>query len=147
MKSTRLYTIVPLLFFLLTSVHAQMNHDARDIPCLGRGDSTRLADAECNYVSGLCAENHGLVESSLSFAVQLRLRYPDRSFTALERAVDRLVLDGATPGIRYKAMLASTVFAAPRLIDTHVTDGIGDGDELFAAISAQLGRKLLVHNE
>lgn len=147
MKSMRWYSVVPLLLCLLTSLHAQTTRIDAGTPCLGNSDGSRLADAERNYAAGLLSTNHGLVESSLSYAMQLRLRYPDHPFPTLEQAVDRLVLEGPTAGIRYKAMLASTVFAAPRLIDTRATDGIADCEQLFAEISAQLERKLLVHNE
>ena len=147
MKSSRMLAIITLLLCTQFLLHAQTNPAERTVPCLGRTDSTRLDAAERNYVSGLRADNHGLVESSLSYAMQLRLRYPDRHFPLLEHAVDRLVVEGADAGIRYKAMLASTVFAAPRLIDARATEGIGDCDGLFAEISAQLERKLLVHNE
>lgn len=139
---------ISLLVLLLTSAapllpgqSAIPNCDG--VPPLGMASLEKIEVAERNYSRGLASDNEGLVESSLCYALQLRLAYPDRSFPLLETAVDRLVAKGSSVKIRYKAFLASTIFASPRLIDRGRLPS-RDADALFVEVARQLDSKLLV---
>lgn len=148
MYTLRLFFIIPLLFVFSSISNTQpVDGNSRTIPVLGRSVTERLAEAEANYSKGLASDNNGLVESSLYYALQLRLAYPDRAFPLLEKAVDRLVANGRTVGIRYKALLASTVFVSPGIIDRGSVEDIADNDKLFSAVADQLESKLLVHKD
>lgn len=148
MYTLRLLPIIPLLFVFSSIFHAQpVGGNSRTIPVLGRSVTERLTEAEANYSKGLASDNDGLVESSLYYALQLRLAYPERAFPRLEKAVDGLVANGRTVGIRYKAHLASTVFVSPSIIDRGSVEDIADNDKLFSAVADQLESKLLVHKD
>jgi hypothetical protein len=148
MYTLRLLAIIPFLLVFTSMLHAQTTDPGnRTIPVLGSSAIEQLTEAEANYAEGLSSENDGLVESSLYYALQLRLMYPERDFVRLEKAVDKLVADGRSVGIRYKALLASTVFASPGIIDRGSVENIADNDRLFAAVADQLESKLLVHKD
>ncbi|MFA6234518.1 MAG: hypothetical protein WC824_10105 [Bacteroidota bacterium] len=142
-------TLIALLFIPGISIlSAQSNHyTLTKHPVLGKLDVAKLADAEMNYTAGLASDNNGLVESSLYYALQLRLAYPERSFPKLYRAIDELVKDGRSQCIRYKAALACTVFAAPRLIERNQITDLSDTNEFFSSIAQQLESKLLVSSK
>jgi hypothetical protein len=146
MYTLRLIPIIPLLLAFTSILPAQpADSDNSTIPILGRSTIERLTEAEANYANGLASDNDGLVESSLYYALQMRLTFPERDFTRLEKAVDKLVANGRSVGIRYKALLASTVFAAPGIIDRGSVEDIADSDRLFSVVANQLESKLLVH--
>ena len=144
MNTSRITLIAILITISCSAAMAQGSGSA--IPLLGAASSERIDVAVRNYEMGLASGNDGLVESSLHYAVQLRLSYPKRGFRTLEKAIDRLVAKGATARIRYKAFLASTVFASPLLVDGRIVSNTSDPDAMFAEIARQLDGKLLVSN-
>lgn len=148
MKSIRIPFIALLTILAVSILHAQSD-TATEAACLGLGHARteKLDEAEKNYAAGLMSGNDGLVESSLYYAVRMRLACPDRNFTTLQSSVDKLVKEGRTHCIRYKASLASTVFASPRLIDADESDSPADMNSYFSNIAEQLEHKLLVSNE
>lgn len=119
---------------------------AKQHPVLGRLQPAKSEIAASNYARGLESDNDGLVESSLYYALQLRLAFPDLSFPTLNAAVDNIVKTGRTHSIRYKASLASTVFASPLLIDADTISTLTDPNEFFSSVAHQLERKLIVSN-
>ena len=148
MKTIRVTLIALLTFTGMSMLSAQPNSEAEaTTPALGITSIEKLAEAEINYTEGLASANIGLVESSLYYAVQLRLAFPERTFARLESSIDHLVKNGSTHCIRYKASLASTVFGSPRLIDAKRTSPITDMNAFFTSIADQLEQKLLVSNE
>jgi hypothetical protein len=154
MKASRIILLTMLFFAGISMLRAQTptvtaspQGPDHGIPALGNTRVEKLAEAEANYLNGLKSDNPGLVESSLYYVLQLRIAYPDRKFPKLESAVDLLVAEGPTAGIRYKASLASTVFAAPRLIDPTRTAILTDNNDFFASIAEQLSNKLLVSKQ
>lgn len=142
MNTSRLTLIAVLVTFSCSIASAQGSGSS--IPPLGAGSAERIDIAVRNYEKGLASGNEGLVESSLHYAVLLRLTYPKREFAALEKAVDRLVAKGVSARIRYKAFLASTVFASPLLVDARSCSNATDSDAMFADIARQLDGRLLV---
>lgn len=148
MKAIRITLIVLLTVTGMSMLSAQPNSEAEvSTPTLGEARIDKLAQAEINYAEGLASSNIGLVESSLYYAVQLRLAFPEWTFSRLESSIDHLVKNGSTHCIRYKASLASTVFSSPRLIDGKRTRPITDMNAFFTSIAEQLEHKLLVSNE
>lgn len=145
MNTLRLTLIAVLLSITTGTAFAQNGADETSgVPSLGTTRIDRLAEAERNYANGLASENDGLVESSLYYALRLRLAYPEICFASLERAIDRLVAKGATTRIRYKAFLACTVFASPLLVDAAGLATLESSDAVFAEVARQLDGRLLV---
>ncbi|MBE0645070.1 MAG: hypothetical protein IH600_13385 [Bacteroidetes bacterium] len=148
MKTIHTILIVLLTIAGMSVLRAQPNNDAIEgVPGLGITRIDRLAEAEANYTAGLSSENNGLVESSLYYALHLRIAYPEQEFAALETAIDDLVKDGRTHCIRYKASLASTVFSSPRLIDPKLATATNDMNGFFTMVAKQLEQKLLVSKD
>ncbi|HOJ03006.1 MAG TPA: hypothetical protein PK916_03285 [Bacteroidota bacterium] len=116
------------------------------VPPLSNSDRQPSAVAIKNYERGLLSDNDGVVESSLYYAVRLRLTHPSHDFTTLSRAIDKLVASGRTPSIRYKAYLASTLYAAPALVRIETTSSPESMHDFFLDISEQLRSRLLVRN-
>ena len=141
-------TLLLPLFLLAGTLSAQQTATRNEAHALNIGTTSvhSLSLAVKNYRMGLEARNEGLVESSLYYAVCLRLKFPEETFPSLEKAIDRLVSRGATRTIRFKAYLASTVYASPALIDCSRLPIDGDVPAFFASIGNQLQTQLLVHN-
>jgi len=148
MMKTMLLTLMSLLLFLAgPQLRSQSNEtDTQETLSLGGTGQVPSARALCNYVHGLKSENDGVVESSLYFAVRLRLAFPSCDVEDLSKAIDALVAHGRTHSIRHKAFVASTIFASPKLVDTESVRGTGTIDTFFADISRQITSKLVVQN-
>ncbi len=148
MKTIRIPLITLLTILAVSILHAQSDTaDGSGSLDLGTARPERIEVAEENYAAGLASDNDGLVESSLYYAVRMRLAFPERTFTALQSAVDRLVKCGRTHCIRYKASLASTIFSSPALIDVDRVGLPTDMNAYFSDIARQLEQKLLVSND
>jgi hypothetical protein len=140
--------LLPLLLLAGTLPAQQQNSlIERHTLNIGSASGNTLALAVKNYRMGLESENDGLVESSLYYAVCLRLKFPDKDFRTLENAIDDLVTRGATETIRFKAYLASTVYASPELIECDRLPEDGDTPAFFANLGNQLQQRLLVYNK
>ena len=113
---------------------------------LGTVSNERLPLAIKNYRMGMNSENDGLVESSLYYAVRLRIAYPETDLTELETVIDDLVTEGRTQSIRYLAYLASTLFASPSLVDRETLEHTEDIPTFFGSVSEQLQNRLIVRN-
>lgn len=145
-------TLITLLLPLLLSAPASFAQDTTAgtdtvVLDIGTAQVDKLALAMKNYRMGLESENEGLVESSLYYAVCLRLKFPEMDLHELERSIDHLVSRGTTQAIRYKAYLASTVYASPGLVDASLLPRGENVPGFFAGIGNQLQTRLLVHNE
>lgn len=115
-------------------------------PALGTATTTKLETAKKNYLMGLRSDNEGVLESSMYYALRMRLAYPELEMNAISREIDRLTNEGQSSSIRYKAHIASTIFAAPSLVDTDLVATATDIPSYFVALSHQLQQQLLVQN-
>lgn len=79
---------------------------------LSRYQEVDLARVQDNLARGLNSENDGVVESALAHATYMRIVLGGSDMPEIEKAIERLVIDGRTFDIRAKASLAVTVFAA-----------------------------------
>ena len=96
-----------------------------------------------SYAASLSAENNGLNESALAVAAMVKLDLPAENFSMIKGEIDRLVTNGATPVIRYKAYLAKAVFANPAMFKEEATHQYSDRDAFFSAIAERLIKTLL----
>jgi len=145
-------TLKPMMImYILLSVSlvsiAQTGDENNDHRYMSLATTKNMELAVSNYVMGLKSDNIGVVESSLYYSLQLRLVYPDLDYSVLEKEIDRLVVEGATPAIRFKAHIACTVCASPALIDIKRLEGLENMDQFFAACAEELKNKLLVRTE
>ena len=97
-----------------------------------------LERGEKNYAACLRSVNDGVIESGRAMAAYMKICVPDRSFETLKKEIARLVTEGATDRIRFKAYLALQVFAEPTLFQAQANTEYKDGDDFFAAIAAGL---------
>ncbi|PLX32471.1 MAG: hypothetical protein C0600_02495 [Ignavibacteria bacterium] len=142
---TQLLLIVAILATAALPIAAQSDR-APQLPdaILGSATADKLESAKKNYLLGLSSENDGVVESSLYFAVRMRLVYPDLEMEQISEEVDRLADEGNTSSIRYKAHIASTIFSSPSLVNVPQSCTAPDIPSFFISLSTQLQQQLLV---
>lgn len=134
MKTSRVFAAVLSMVLGTASLNAATPCDEHT-----RG---KLAKAERNYVDCLSSDNYGVVESGLALVAQMKLRYPEIAFSRLNREVGRLVLEGSTPVIRYKAAIVSAVLNNPALFAAEGESQIDDGELLLYALASKLQAEL-----
>ncbi len=107
---------------------------ADERPCLSsKADysATKLEKARKNFLASLNSENDGVAESAIAHVAHMRAMLPQEDLRDIEATVVELANGGRTPVIRYKAYLASLVFANPRMFSQEVTVDYASGDEFF----------------
>lgn len=100
-----------------------------------------------NYLRGLSCGNEGVIESAMAQAVMAKLMRPEEEFEPLQTKLEALSVSGPTQAIRYKAYLASTVFANPTMFTGERTTNYPDGEALFTALAMRLQQTLTASNE
>ena len=145
---TLLLTLMSLLLFLPGDLLRSQTKTTDTQVTLALGGTGQVPSTRAlrNYAHGLQSENDGVVESSLYFAVQLRLAFPASDMEDLSKAIDALVAHGRTHSIRHKAFMASTLFASPKLVNAESVRSAETIDACFADISRQITSKLVVQN-
>jgi hypothetical protein len=94
----------------------------------------------------LSALNHpcdAVVESAMGEATRLKVAQLCCTSEAIAERLAELIEEGGTPSVRYKAMLATMVFAQPEMLAVESTKDYADSEELFRAVAARLGDRLL----
>ena len=137
------------LILAATMASGQTSQTAAERPCLSsKADYsvTRLERARKNFIASLNSENDGVAESALAQVAHMRAKLPGVNLPDIEATVDELANSGRTPVIRYKAYLASLVFAHPGMFSQETAVDYSSGDEFFTAIASRLQQTLLSHN-
>lgn len=99
---------------------------------------------ESNYLGSLnYSACNTIVESGLAQVAMIKLAQPNTELKKLKQQIDELVVNGATARIRYKAYLASIVFAQPEIFFTEKHGTYMNGEELFTALAERLQKELL----
>jgi hypothetical protein len=96
-----------------------------------------------NYAIALSADNNGLNESALAVVAMVKLDLPEEEFSMIKKEIDRLVTNGTTPVIRYKAYLAKAVFANPAMFKEEAARRYSDRDVFFSALAGRMTKVLL----
>ena len=96
-----------------------------------------------SYAFDLSADNNGLNESALAIVAMVKLDLPADEFSMIKKEIERLVINGSTPAIRYKAYLVKTVFANPAMFKEVATRQYRDSDAFFSALAEQMTKVLL----
>ena len=96
-----------------------------------------------NYAVAMSMVNDGINESALAVVAMVKLDLPADEFSMIKGEIDRLVTNGATPMIRYRAYLVKAVFANPAMFKEEATHQYSDRDAFFSAIAERLTKTLL----
>jgi|WetSurSiteA1Bulk_404760.scaffolds.fasta_scaffold53158_2 hypothetical protein len=124
----------------------QQNTEPRILSCV---ESHRIADiprTEKAYAQCLQSEVDGVVESALAHVTRLKLCVPEKEFPFIEKALERLMKEGRTPTIRFRAYLASMVHDMPSLFVQEQAVDFATPEDLYAALSERVHRNLLGNN-
>ena len=124
----------------------QTNHQ-RSFFCDAKAYATaNIAQAKKGFLWSTKSDNNGVVEAALAHITHMRIMLPEEDMKNLESAVTLFVRGGQTPVIRYKAYLASLVFANPGMFRSTATETYNGCNEFFCAIATQLQQSLLSHS-
>ena len=96
-----------------------------------------------NYAISLSMEHNGINESALAVVAMVKLDLPADEFSMIKGEIDRLVTNGATPMIRYRAYLVKAVFANPAMFKEEAARQYSDRDEFFSALAGKMAKVLL----
>lgn len=96
-----------------------------------------------NYKACLGSENDGVVESAIAHVVRMKMYFKAEDFSDLKGAIDWLAVSGRTPGIRYKAYLASLVLDNPSWFKDECCKEYEGTEEMFTALSKRLQQTLI----
>ncbi len=140
MKSFTL-PIAILTFVLLSTGYAQ-----KYFPSYESYRTKNVELAAKNYLHSLESTNEGVVTSALAQIGRMKLYFPARSFTDLEKKIAELSLNGETSNIRYRAFLVSNIFNNPGTFSIEASTTFEDSEALFSALSSRLNSSLLGSN-
>ena len=86
-------------------------------------EKTKVEKNLKNFLLAMSCENTGVVESSIIICVELKALYPQYDLKKVEDKLNSLAVNGETPVIRYRALLASLyysnypIFANLKIVD------------------------------
>ena len=140
------FTLAAGLILATASVVGQTQQNSDERPCISNSINVATANiqnAKRNYLWTLQSDNDGVVESALAYVVQLRIILPREDMKAIESVVGDLALNGPTPVIRYKAYLATQVFANPQTFCEVASANYASSDQFFSALGLRLQQTML----
>lgn len=103
-----------------------------------------VKNAPKNFEKALKSGNAGLVESAIFHSLKFMIFYPEQDVAKLKKQITRLVKEGETRNIRYKAYLASQFLNNPDLLATIEKADYKDADEFFKMLGDTLQESVLV---
>jgi hypothetical protein len=80
----------------------------------------------------------GVVECALRDAMLMKIAQSDLDVPGIEAEIDRLTVEGASPTIRYKAVLAQQVYRNPKLFVSLTSADFFTAEEAFAGVARTL---------
>ncbi len=99
------------------------------------------------FAYDLSTEYDGLTESALAIVTQVKLDTPADEYSNIREKIEELAKEGATQVIRYKAYLASVVFATPLMFGSEAVRAYESEDAMFSAIAERISKTLLSSNQ
>lgn len=100
-------------------------------------------NAPANYVKALKSNNDGMVESALFHSMKYKLYYPEQNTSDLEKQIERLVENGKSNAIRYKAFLAAEFMQNNTLMNKIEKEDYKDADEFFKMLGKELNEHVI----
>lgn len=98
------------------------------------------------YTELLQSDYDGIVESSIGHLAYIRIGLPDVDLDRAQARIAVLAKSGRTPVIRYKAYLATMVFANPQMFRNTTTTESTESDPFFRDIASKAQSVLLGQN-
>ena len=150
MKALTLFVIWLAAGVILQQAHAQSEPQAdKSGSCFAKLSSYQTADLSRFEKSFLCCldcEVDAVVESAVSELTRLKLVQTTAESERIQEKIVALSMSGRSPGLRYKAYLASVVFANPLLFAEESGKPFTTQNEMFTAIADRLARTVLAMN-
>lgn len=143
------YTVIALGLTLAASMASgqeSIRQDATERPHLSSTLSyttTNLSKAKRGFVWTLKSNNDGVLESALAHIAKMRVVLPQEEMKEIEAVLGELASSGRTQVIRYKAYLATQVFASPSVFWEEAVAPHESSDEFFTAIASRLQATML----
>jgi len=107
----------------------------------------QLDKASRNYIQALKSDNDGMVESAIFHCLKFSLYYPDRDTNAMVSELTKLVRNGDTDTIRYKAFLALEYFRNQKLQDQIIKADYKNAGQFFRMLNQEINNQVLAINE
>jgi hypothetical protein len=98
---------------------------------------------EKGYAYALSRDHEGIVATALAVIVKVKMDLPSEEFPLIKAGLDRLIFEGATPVIRFKAYLTEAVFANPAMFKDVVAGQYSNEDALFQTLAQRMTTTLL----
>jgi hypothetical protein len=102
-----------------------------------------VESAPANYIKALKSDNDGMVESAIFHSLKYKLYYPEQNTSDLEKQIEKLVENGKSNEIRYKAFLANEFMHNDTLMKGIQKADYKDAAEFFKMLGEQLNEHLL----
>lgn len=102
-----------------------------------------IENAPANYLKALKSDNDGVVESALFHSMKYKLYYPEQNTAKLERETEKLVENGNSDAIRYKAFLANEFMQNNTLMNKIEKADYKDAGEFFKMLGKELNEHLI----
>ena len=102
-----------------------------------------IENAPANYLKALKSDNDGVVESALFHSMKYKLYYPEQNTAKLEREIEKLVENGNSDAIRYKAFLADEFMQNNTLMNKIEKADYKDAGEFFKMLGKELNEHLI----
>jgi hypothetical protein len=131
-----------VLFLSLGSSSTHAGDLGNPTKALASMSHARAEAAKKCYLDCLESRNEGVVQSAIGIVLQWRLISPTEDLSRLEKKINDLAVEGASPEIRFKASLASLVMDKPSLVDFDAA-ACSDCGQLFDAITA-VARQMVI---
>ena len=105
-----------------------------------------IDDAKANYLQALKSENEGVVESALFHSMKYKLYYPEQNTSNLEKRIEKLIEDGKSETIRYKAFLVNEFMQNEQLMNNVERADYKEAEGFFRMLGEVLNDHLFAAN-
>jgi len=105
-----------------------------------------IENAPENYLHALKSENSGVVESAIFHSLKFKIFYPEQNIARLDREISKLIKEGKTASIRYKAFLVTQCINCEELLTKIEKEDYKDADKFFTLIAQKVNDYLLAAN-
>jgi hypothetical protein len=134
MKTTK---IIRTMFLILTILAGMLEAQQSNQKYNSRTDWGRK-----NFLNNLRSDNDGVIESTLMFVMQLRMKQPMIQLGDISTVIDSLTTQGSSSSIRYKAQLAAQVCSEPKLFADLHNWSSADQQGFYSAVADRLQKQL-----
>lgn len=120
------------------------------ISCLSasaRPPDSKIKEVIERYTRSLRHENVGVVGTTIFNLMQVKMLYPEADLTKAVRDLNRLIVDGETAAVRYKAFLATNYFENADWFALMEGKRQDEMEHVFSVLSQKVNSQLLSLND